>query len=282
MEHGVLARKVLRMILFGEGDVQVLLFADGHANHLLFKARDERAAADFQGLTLRRAALERNAVDSARVVEVHSVGVIHAAVGHVDGTRALLLILADARLNFVLGDDFLRLHFNRQVLVFAQRHVRTHENFRGELQFLARADFLHIHLRTIHNVDVVFLDGFGIQRRENRVQRVVVEHAFAIHTLDDRAGRLALAEAGDVNLAAILEISLIQGLVEIFSGDNKGQLHLVAGNLFKTGAHRNLFPPALSSGQLTRSCVLESIRTGCILPHLPGLFKTSVRIFSIN
>ena len=81
---------------------------------------------------------------------------------------------------------------------------------------------------------------------------------------------------------AILEISLIQGLVEIFSGDNKGQLHLVAGNLFKIGAHRNLFPPALSSGQLTRSCVLESIRTGCILPHLPGLFKTSVRIFSIN
>ena len=57
LENNGLARKVFRMVILGEGDVDVTLVADVHADHLLFKARDERAAADFQGLTLRRLSL---------------------------------------------------------------------------------------------------------------------------------------------------------------------------------------------------------------------------------
>ena len=243
MEHGSLASQVLSVILLGEGDVQILLLADLHADHLILEAGDEGVAADDQGLILSGAALKGHAVHRAGIVQLHGVTGGHSAILHVHGTGGLLLILLDAGVHHVIGDNLL-LHLDLQALVLAQLHVGAHEHLAGELQILALADLLHVHLGTVHGLEALRLDGRGIHLGEDDVQSVVIEHAFAVHGLDQLAGGLALAEAGDVDTAAHLQICLIHGLVELLGRHDDGQLGLVAGKLLIGMAHDGLFPPA--------------------------------------
>ena len=124
MEHGILARQLLAVVLLGEGHVQVLLLADVHTHHLLFKAGDELAGAQGQGLVLRGAALKGHAVHRAHVVELHGVAILQGAF-HVDLTGNLLAVLLNAGINVRVGDGLLG-HVHGQALVVAQGHIGRH------------------------------------------------------------------------------------------------------------------------------------------------------------
>ena len=69
VENGVLALQVFGVVLHGEGDGDVLLLADVHADELLLKARDEGLGADHELLAFGRAAVELHAVHGAGIIE---------------------------------------------------------------------------------------------------------------------------------------------------------------------------------------------------------------------
>ena len=236
MENSFLARQLLRVILGREGDVQILLLADGHADHLLFKARDEGVAADLEGLVLGGAAGELHAVHAAGVIEVHGVAFGNRAVVNGDLGGLLVALLLDLGVHLVLGHEGV-LALDLNALVLAQGHVRLDEHFAGELQVLAGADLLDIDLRTIDDLELVLVDGRAVHLVEDQLERLVIEDAFAVHVLDHLARGVSLAEAGDRDLAAHLDVCLAHRLVELGRVDVKGKFHLIAGNLFNSGAH---------------------------------------------
>ena len=122
MEHNRLAGQVL-MVVFGEGDVDVLLLAGAHADHLLLKAGNEGMRAQLQVIVLALAAVEGNAVQGAQEVDVGGVAVLGGAV-HGLGSSHILSHPVQFRLDLSLGDFRLGLlHF--QVLVLAQSDLRV-------------------------------------------------------------------------------------------------------------------------------------------------------------
>ena len=231
MEHSVLAGQVVGMILLGELNAQVALLADVHAHHLLFKAGDEHARADRQGLTLRGAALKGDAIHAAGVVQVYDIAVFNGAVGHILGGARALHIVLDAGVHGLVG-HFFHVLFNGYALVFAQRHVGLYEYLQGILQLLTGADLLHIYLGTIHNLKVFSLDGLFVGGLGDKLEGVVIEHPFAVHILNQLAGGLALAEAGDGDRAAALQIGLFDGRVKGLSALHKRELHFIARDFF--------------------------------------------------
>ena len=201
MENGVLALELFSMVFVGELHLQILLLADIHADHLLFKSGNESMAADGQGLMLGRTAGKGNAVHASGVIQVHGVALLNGTVVHVDGAAGLVLILGNAGINHRVS-QFLLIHFNGEPLVFAQRHVRTDKHFQMEFQILAFADFVQIDLGPVDGMKVVFPDGFLICVREKRLKGIVIENAFAVQRFNHSAGGLALAESGNIDPSA--------------------------------------------------------------------------------
>lgn len=123
-------------------------------------------------------------------------------------------------------------------LVLAEGHVRLDEHFAGELQVLAGADLLDINLRTIDDLELVLINGGTVDLVEDQLERLIIEDALAaVHVLDHLARGATLAEARDRHLTANLDVCLVHRGVKLRSVDVKGQLHLIAGNLFNSGAH---------------------------------------------
>ena len=229
------------MILGREGHVEVLLFADVHADHLLFKARNEGVAADLEGLALGGAARKLHAVHAAGVIEVHGVALGNHAIVHRDFRGLLIALLLDFGVHIVLGHEGVFL-LDLDALVLAQGHVRLDEHFAGELQVLAGADLLDIDLRTVDDLKFVLVDGRAVNFVKDQLEGLVIENAFAVHVLNHLARGVSLAEAGDRDLAAHLDVCLAHRLVKLGRVDVKGKFHLIAGNLFNSGAH-DLYAP---------------------------------------
>ena len=250
MEDRVLALEVFRMIGFGELDVQVPLLADLHAHHLLLEAGDEGVGANDQRLMLGGAAVELHAVHSAGVIQLRLVAVLQPPVGHVHHPGNALLLLLNAGIHLRVG------HLadgagHVQLLVLAQLDFRHHVHFAAELQILAGFHGLHIHLGTGHGLEVVFFHGLIVGFGEQDIQSVLIKNALAEHILNQLAGRLALAEAGNVDLSAQLQIRLLQRVFKLRRGCLEADLYFVAAELFYRMFH-----------------VFSSLGAGFPLPHL--------------
>ena len=228
MEDGGLAGQFLGLVGIGEGDVQVLFFADGHADHLILKTGDEGAAADDQGLVFGGAALKGDAVHGAGIVQVDGVAVLHGAVRHVLHGGGFVHVALDALVN-VLRGDLVQILDGLEALVFAQLHVRLHIHQDGEFQVLADAHLVHlVDLGTVHHGQVVFFHRLLIHVRENDVQSVFIKNAVPVHLFDDLAGSVALAEAGHLDAAAHFEICLLHGGVKFRRRNVKSDFYLIA------------------------------------------------------
>ena len=90
-KHRVFALQLFGVVIFGEFDVDVFLFARLHAHHLLFKAGDEGAAAQGQPVVFRRAAFKLDPVDGAGEVDDDRVAVFGGPVGHFHHAGVALL-----------------------------------------------------------------------------------------------------------------------------------------------------------------------------------------------
>ena len=80
LEVGLLAGQRLLAVVGGERDVEALRVADLQPDELVLEARDQAVLADDQRHPLGRAALERNAVAGALVLDDRVVALLRAAV----------------------------------------------------------------------------------------------------------------------------------------------------------------------------------------------------------
>ena len=101
---GVLAGQFRGVVLCGERHMHAHLVAGAAAHELIFKAGDERAAAERERLVLGSAAGELHAVGIARVIEHQLVASLGGAVGDGFDAGMLLLELHQARVQLFFGN----------------------------------------------------------------------------------------------------------------------------------------------------------------------------------
>ena len=207
MEHDRLTRQVL-VIVLGEGNVDVLLLAGGHADHLLLKARNKLAGAQLQVKIVALAALKGHAVVKALEVDVGGVSHLGSPLHGLSGSH-ILGHPVQLGLNLsVRNGNLSLLHF--QALVLAQGDLGIDLGGQGQGHDVVLAD-LHIsQAGTADGLEALLLgNGKIIDLGEDLIQAVLVEHVGAVHSLDHLPGSLALAEAGDLDVLAGLHVSLV-------------------------------------------------------------------------
>ncbi len=131
LENNGLARKVFRMVILGEGDVDVTLVADVHADHLLFKSGNEGAGTDFELIAFGSAAFELLIAHESRKIEGYDIALTNGTI--LNGCFGCHLV--ELFLN-LCGNFFVRnIIFNNGCfysLVLAEFDRRVENNFRGE------------------------------------------------------------------------------------------------------------------------------------------------------
>src|SRR3569623_753619 len=130
-----LARQFLGLVILREGDVDLLLVAGLHADHLVLETRDQATRADLDRHVGAGATIERHAVDLADEVhhdEVAGLGLV----GRLGVVPALLLV----------GDQLLDAFLDRAVerILHQRRPVHLAHQVRRDL---AGAEAGHAHLR---------------------------------------------------------------------------------------------------------------------------------------
>ena len=206
-----LSSKFLRMILLGEGDVNVLLIPGFQADQLIFKPGDELTGTDNEGVILRLAALKRNAVDRAVKVKYRGVARLDLALNGRNGRVALRHAL-NFTLHVLVGNNRLDI-LGRKALVCPKRHFRFNR-YLGDKDKAVLIDG--------RNVDIAGADRLGAGLFERRfirfriayINRFLVEKALAVHLFDDLARRLALAEARNIDFRDVLVIRLFARCVK--------------------------------------------------------------------
>jgi len=151
MEHRVLALEVLRMIIFGEFDGNVLFLADVHADHLFFKTGNERFAAEFEVLFFGGAAVELYAVHAAAVIDNDGVAVFRRPAFH-RHQAGISLLQAGERGFHVLVFNIILNFFKLYTLVFAQFDFGF-DGYDGHEGNALVAHVLHVQRRLRHRLD---------------------------------------------------------------------------------------------------------------------------------
>ena len=237
LEDSFLASQLSSLILGGEGDVDVELFASRVADDLILEAGDEGAAAQGQAVVLSLAALECNAIDEAFEVDINDVAVLSSALtGQLTGVA--LLHTLQLGIDGLVGNSMDRL-LNGQTVVVADLDFGLDGDLDSQGHALGLVCGIHADLRAANGLDASFLDGCLVCVGEQLVDGIVGKDISAVHLLDQSAGSLALAEAGNCVLLALLledigncgleglsvdgELQLCHALFELFALD---EIHL--------------------------------------------------------
>ena len=203
MEHNGLASQIL-VIVFGEGDVDVLLLAGRHAHQLLLKAGDEGTAAQLQVVVLALAALKGNAVIEALEVDIHGVAHLSGTVRGLGGGY-ILRHSVQLRLHLCIRHDRLSL-FHFQALVLAQRDLGVHVGHQCQGNHVLVINVHVLQRGTADRLEVLTGNGKIINLGEDLFQTVFIENMSAVHALDHLPGSLALPETGDHDALASLHV----------------------------------------------------------------------------
>ncbi len=234
LEHHRRAVQILHAVILREGDADLLCFAGAHAHDLLLKAGDKGAGAQLQGIVLRLAALKGNAVLEAFKVDDCGVAVLRRALNRflagslTDLGRQLLLDILLRDLDLGLGRG--------QALVLAQLGHRLQADGGLKGKALCGGGTFHLHLGIAHDLQAGLLDGIGQRLGIQVVDGLLIENIGAVHLLDNLAGDLALAEAGDLDAVLLTEINLLDGRLKFLGGDfnrQDGGTLLLLFNIFQ-------------------------------------------------
>ena len=118
-----------------------------------------------------------------------------------------------------------------QALVLAQGDLGIERGLDGELHSLVLAELHVADGGLAHDLVALVQNGFFIDVGEDLLHRVGIEDLGAVEILDHPTGRLALAEAGDRNKLAVLEVGLLQAALELLllNGDDDLQIVVFFG-----------------------------------------------------
>ena len=183
------------------------------------------------------AALECNAIDEALEVDINDVAVLSSALtGQLTGVA--LLHTLQLCLNSLVRDSMDSL-FHRQTVVAADLDFGLDSDLDGQGDTVGLVSRVNSDFRTADRLHVCFLDSSLESLGEQLVDGIVGEDISAVHLLDQSAGSLALAEAGNCVLLALLledigncgleglsvdgELQLCHALFELFALD---EIHL--------------------------------------------------------
>ena len=208
LEHNGLAGE-LGSVVLGEGDVDVLLVADVHADNLFLEAGDEGAGAKLKVICLGLAAVETLAVEITVEVDVGDITHLSLALNVYLAGVALagsFELVADLVLVYLCG-----VALCAQTLVLAEGDLGVEGDGEGVSDGLVIGDVDVNDGGGADELDVVLghalLESLGSQL----VHSVLIEHLCAVHAFDDCAGSLALAETGDIYAVLILQICGVDG-----------------------------------------------------------------------
>ncbi len=240
MEHHGLAGQV-RVVVLGEGDVDVLLLADAHAGDLILKAGNKLAGTDLQIKAVALAAVEGHAVQEALEVDVGNVALGNSPVLHGHHAAVAVGHLLDPALHVLISDGDLGLG-GLDTLVLAQSDlgVHRHGGLEGET-LLAHAQQLHLGIA--HHLQLLLLDGGGIGVGQGLVHGLFVEDAGAVHVLDHLAGGFAGAEARHPDAPALLPVGLLNGSLELPGAYLHGESDHALFQFFTAFHTHFIFPP---------------------------------------
>src|SRR5436190_5256715 len=187
------------------------------AQQLVFEARDETTGAQLDGLAAPLAALERLAVDVARVVEDEEIAVLRRALDRLERSERVAQAL---QLRGHLLVVCLRLAPRRlDALVVAELGLRAHGDLDGERQRRALVGKLaQVDLRMPDRRDVRAVHGLLVPIG-NATLNGLAEQLLAADALEDDLGRhLALAEARNLHVATELGGCSVQLALDCFGG----------------------------------------------------------------
>ena len=235
----------------GEGDVQILFLADLHAGHLLLKAGNEGVGAQLQLVTLGLAAVKALAVEEAVKVDVDRVAHLGGAVLHGDLAGVLLAGLLQLLGHFLvagLGDVLGGL----QALVLAQGDLGVQGDGEGVAHGALFGDFHVLDGGLTDDAELTLgdalLEGLGGQL----VHGVLVENLAAVHVLHDGAGSMALAEAGNIDAALVLQVGAVDGGLKLGGVGLHHEQGSVVLFLFHVLQNHDCFPPILYEARKKR------------------------------
>ena len=222
--HG-LSGQLLGVVFRREAQVDVLLIARGEADQLLFKAGDEGVAAQTELVLLALAALKGDAFLEAFVVDHSGVAFLG---GTLDGDDAgdLVGLAVDFLFHFFVGDGGFDLG-SFQALVLAELDLGVEIRLDGQIDGLVFV-VVHVGHRGLTDRLIAFSENrFLVDVREDLFDGVIVKHFGTVKVLNHLAGRLALAEAGNGDVLAVLQISLLNPLLELFRVDADRELQVI-------------------------------------------------------
>ena len=192
-----LTLQVFRLIIFGEGYVYVLGFADVHTDYLIFEARDELTAAKRQVKAFCFAAVKFNAVNAAAEVDVCDVAVYRCAVGYVYFTSVSVEYAVDFRLHLFFFYSIRKL-LNFHTLVGRNFYFGFYGNNSNErYAFVFKLFNGYFGIADNRVFSCVFFQNLAIVFREKGVERFFVEYAFAVSVFDYVFGCFTFTETVD-------------------------------------------------------------------------------------
>ena len=224
-EGGLLAGQRLNVVL-GEGDDDIALVAGLHANDLLLEAGHERVGAELKVIILGRAAVKLLAIDEAGEVDRDMVAHLRLAL-NIEQAGVALLDIVHLFVDLALVKRFVVLR-DLEALVLAELHFRIHADLKGVDQLFVLGDFLVDQARRADALKAAVGTACLERILRQRLDGVGVEHFLAVHTLDDGARGLALAEAGHVEMVLILFICFVDRIVKDIGRD----LHFKGRHIF--------------------------------------------------
>ena len=221
LEHSSLASQFGSLILGGEGNIHVELFASGVAHDLILKAGDEAAAAQSQAVVLSLAALESHAIDEALEVDISDVAVLSSAL---TGQLTGIALLHTLQLSFnSLVRNSMDSLFNCQTIVAANLDFRLDSDLDGQGDTVGLISRVNSDLRTADRLNASFLDSSLESLGEQLIDGIIGKDISAVHLLDQSAGSLALTEAGNSVLLAFLLENIGNSLLESLCVDGELQ-----------------------------------------------------------
>ena len=256
MEHHVLAGQVLGVIVLGEGQLQIPLLAGADADKLFLESGDEAAGAQHQVVALGRAAVKGDAVLGAGIVDVHGIAVLGGTV-HADHAGVLLAQALDLAVDLLIGHVG-GILFRFQALVLAQSRLGPHVGAEGQKSPLLVGDLGGGHRGTPHDAQLLLLYGEHESRAGGILDRVFIKHVLAVEALYDHAGRLALAEAGHLDAAAVLAVGGGDVLFKLRAGELDLEGHGIV--FFTDVLDDHGVSPLYVSAFLLKELILQAVR----------------------
>ena len=227
-DHGLAGQ--IRVIVLGEGDVQILLVAGLHANQLLFKAGNEAVGTQLQAVVLTLAAVEGLTVQESLEVDDDSVALLGLPVhAHEAGVAVRELLEA---LVHVSGGDLHLVLGSGELLVLTQSDLRVHGSGGLESKAVLRALAHQLHGGIAHDLELLLLHSGLIGIGERNIDGLLEKHLCAVHALDHLTGGLAGTEARNVDLLAHLLICLFDGSLKLCRTHLNGQRDLTFFQFF--------------------------------------------------